>query len=340
MEIYPITQWTGHRDAVYALAVDAEGNPVSAGGDGTAVAWDPLQPAVPGRALFRLPGIIYSLLPPSPLNAGWLAGGRNGSLHFVNPKPGPIPLGHPLDSTAALHPTAHSGEPPANSMAVTTGAAPIHDLQTMSGSLWSAHGDGRLLRWSTGGRFPTPEVDIPLSQSAIRCIAPHPAAPYLATGSSDGKVRLCNSRGEIVREFTGHTLSVFSLLFLAGGKYLLSGSRDAHLAVWETESGQLLDRFPAHMGTLNHLVHLPEPGLLASAGRDKEIRLWDALTLELRHVIGRGHYPQQAHTHSVNRLLWLPRFQFLVSAGDDRKIRVWQLGPTNPPGLQVGVAAP
>jgi WD40 repeat protein len=114
-------------------------------------------------------------------------------------------------------------------------------------------------------------------------------------------------------------------LFLVGGKYLLSGSRDAHLAVWDTESGQLLDRFPAHLGTLNHLVAIPEWGCIGSAGRDKEIRLWDSKTLELRRVINREHAPQHAHTHSVNRLLWIPEKSMLLSAGDDRKIRAWQI---------------
>jgi len=324
MEIYPLFQWPGHRDAVYTLAAGANGQAVSAGGDGIVVAWNTSQPHNPGKAMFRLNSGIYILLPPSSHHAGWLAGGRNGELHSIFSDS----YSHlPYSSTEIgdIHGSISApGWPTPVSNGVATGKTPIHDLQFMGNWLWSAHGDGRLLRWNLEDRFPSIDAAFALAPSALRCLSTHPSAPHLASGSSDGKIRLTGEKGEILQEFVGHTLSVFSLLFLVGGKYLLSGSRDAHLAVWETESGKLLGRFPAHMGTLNHLVAIPECGWVGSAGRDKEIRLWDAHSLELRRVINREHFPQHAHTHSVNRLLWMPGQRHLLSAGDDRKIRVWQ----------------
>jgi WD40 repeat protein len=360
MEIYPLFQWSGHRDAVYALNQGVDGMIVSAGGDGTVAVWNPEQPQLPGRALCRLNSGIYALQPPSSDLRAWIIGGTGGELHFIDEAAAAYSQGHspgnsdghspakseehakwyigdylpahPKDNShnSSTDSTGFTGlysedvgaRPP--SKGVSTGKAPIHDLRFMGHRLWTAHGDGRLLRWSLESRPPVIEHSIRISSGALRCLMPHPTAPLIASGSSDGKIRLTTETGELVRIFEAHTLSVFSLLFLVGGKYLLSGSRDAHLAVWETESGKLLDRFPAHMGTLNQLVAVPECGWIGSAGRDKEIRLWDAQSLELRRVINREHFPQDAHTHSVNRLLWMHEKRLLLSAGDDRKIRGWQ----------------
>lgn len=378
MEIYPLFQWSGHRDAVYALNQGAEGTIVSAGGDGTVAVWNPAQPQLPGRALCRLGSGIYALQPPSADLNAWIIGSIKGEMHFIyetaeayvqdylSRQPGENSPDHHEDHTAeqsgfhsheqagtpskgsfgdyfAPHPQNKSHKGSGNlsdltgqnteangalrlSTGLPTGQAPIHDLQFMGHRLWSAHGDGRLLRWSLESRLPVIEQSKKISSGALRCLMPHPTAPLIASGSSDGKIRLTDESGETVRVFEAHTLSVFSLLFLVGGKYLLSGSRDAHLAVWETESGKMLDRFPAHLGTLNQLVSIPECGWVGSAGRDKEIRLWDARSLELRRVINRQHFPHHAHTHSVNRLFWMREKRILLSAGDDRKIRGWQFG--------------
>jgi len=434
MEIYPLFQWSGHRDAVYALNQGTERRIVSAGGDGTVAVWDPAQPQLPGRALCRLGSGIYALQPPSPHLNAWIIGSISGEMHFIYETEGAhsaehtdihsaaqsgeqskgysgghsrgrsaehtdihsakqsgehskgysegLSEGHSAEHTD-IHSAEQSGEqskgyseglsegrsaeqsgehskdysgghlpghpqvnspdrsrgskgltglyseavgPQPPSIGVHTGKSPIHDVQFMGHRLWSAHGDGRLLRWSMENRMPVIDQSIKISSGALRCLMPHPTAPLIASGSSDGKIRLTDESGELIQVFEAHTLSVFSLLFLVGGKYLLSGSRDAHLAVWETASGKLLDHFPAHLGTLNQLVAIPECGWVGSAGRDKEIRLWDAHSLELRKVINREHFPQHAHTHSVNCLFWMRENRLLLSAGDDRKIRGWQFG--------------
>jgi len=58
---------------------------------------------------------------------------------------------------------------------------------------------------------------------------------------------------------------------------------------------------------------------LASAGRDKAVKLWDGRNLDpmWRHESRSG-----GHTHSVNAVLWLG--ELLLSAGDDRVIRAFR----------------
>src|SRR5690606_5922586 len=111
-----------------------------------------------------------------------------------------------------------------------------------------------------------------------------------------------------------HGNSVFSLCLSPDGKYLLSGSRDAHLKVWDAENKfYLLHTIPAHLFTVNHIAFHPDGKLFASAGRDKHIKIWDAQSFQLLKVIDKEKF--QGHVNSVNRLLWLKNSNYLVSAG-------------------------
>ena len=49
--------------------------------------------------------------------------------------------------------------------------------------------------------------------------------------------------GETVSRFRGHTHDIKSLAFVPGGKFLLSGSRDKTLKLWNLQNGKLLEEF-------------------------------------------------------------------------------------------------
>lgn len=301
INIVPQHRLTGHKDCLYSLLGDTEpGFFFTAGGDGLVARWD-LSQAADATLAARVDDNIYSLLH-WPQGRALLLGTHTGGLHLID-----------LGENRELH--LYRRNP-----------APIFGMEWSGEHLFVAHGDGYVSRWSTDGAFSLLlDWHLPVAEAALRCLAVHPSQELLAVGSSDHSIRLLNRQGQEQMRLAGHSNSVFSLLWLAGGKYLLSGSRDAHLAVWETASGKLLDKIPAHMFTINHLLHIPELGVVASAGRDKSIKLWDDKSLELLKVADYEKFPGQAHSHSVNKLAWDAVGSRLLSVGDDRKFIVWLL---------------
>ncbi len=113
-----------------------------------------------------------------------------------------------------------------------------------------------------------------------------------------------------------HNNSVFALL--AHEKGLVSGGRDAHM-MWRSYNDihHVHKDVPAHWFTINKIIDLYGTDRIASASRDKSIRLW---TTDGQPICTLD-YKITRHTHSVNTLLWMPKHKKLLTAGDDRVIK-------------------
>ncbi len=291
LEFRPLFRLKGHRDSLYSLSTDREEDHIlSAGGDGLIARWSMLKEQ-DATLVARVPATVYSMLL---LGNQLLAGTREGGLHLID-----------------LAENKEIKRFQWNNM-------PVFALNEWGNGWLSAHGDGRLLYWVMEknearivGRHLQPNA--PLRALAIQddCIA----AAY-----SDHQIRLFNHQLEEINRFEGHSNSVFTVLFLNNGKYLLSGGRDALLRVWEVASGKLMESIPAHLSTINHLIAIPGLKLIASAGRDKTVKLWDAQNMVLKKVVDYNKFPGLAHSHSINRLLWSNKHQALWSVGDDRLV--------------------
>lgn len=301
IRITPEHRLIGHKDCLYSLLGDTNGTDFfTAGGDGMVAHWR-LAESTDATLAARVADNIYCMLH-WPQGRALLLGTHTGGLHLID-----------LEKNQELH--LYRRNP-----------APLFAMAWLDKHLFITHGDGMLSRWSQeGAQDLLLDFHVQAAGAALRTLAIHPTEALLAVGSSDQSIRLLDLQGKEIMTLQGHSNSVFSLLWLAGGKYLLSGSRDAHLAVWETSSGKLLEKIPAHLFTINHLLHLPELGIVASAGRDKAIKFWDAKTLELLKVVDYEKFPGQAHSHSVNKLAWSANTARLWSVGDDRKTIVWKL---------------
>lgn len=71
-----------------------------------------------------------------------------------------------------------------------------------------------------------------------------------------------------------------------------------------------------HVGPILDLLPIPDQGILASAGLDGQICLWNLKTLE-------GKLDLVGHLHGVYSLDWYPDANILLSAGLDHDIFIW-----------------
>jgi WD40 repeat protein len=71
-----------------------------------------------------------------------------------------------------------------------------------------------------------------------------------------------------------------------------------------------------HKDSITYITFRPDGRILATASRDREIKLWDVETGKLLAVC-------RGHTDAVNSLSFRPDGRILASGSDDRTVRLW-----------------
>jgi len=94
----------------------------------------------------------------------------------------------------------------------------------------------------------------------------------IATAQSDAHVRLYDREGKFLRQFSGHRQAVFALQPTDNNRYLISGSQDNQIRIWDMESAQTLQVLENHTGTVTNL--LLKDKMLWSTSLDGSVKQW------------------------------------------------------------------
>jgi WD40 repeat protein len=294
---------TGHNAAVFAITATHEEQFILSGaGDGWVVRWDLANPEL-GHLVAKVDAQIFSLAQldePHKL----VAGNMNGGIHWIDL------------------------EVPENTRNIQHHKKGVFAILNLGNEVFTLGGEGVITRWSAA-EYRSVE-SIHLSNQSLRSIAYAAAQQELAIGASDGQIYILDALTFQLKKTIAqaHDNSVFSLCFTPDGQWLLSGSRDAHLKIWNTQTWELHYAQPAHWFTINAIAFHPDGLYFATGSRDKTIKIWDGHNFELLKVIDTIRHG--GHVNSVNDLLWTRYHNELVSAGDDRSLMIWDIAaPTH-----------
>jgi WD40 repeat protein len=319
-KIQKLNQLTGHKDSVYTLAAIANTNIIfSAAADGYVVRWSLsknidnqlvteqkiTEQEVIGKVIAKIGSSIYAL-------------------HLI-PEKNYLVVGH---NTDGIHIIDLVNEQEIFSAGFTKSA--IFDIKHLGSDLFIACGDGNVIIIDLAN-FSLKKI-LSFSQQSARCIAICSQKNEIAIGYSDNHIRIFDSINYTQKaDFEAHTNSVFTLAYSPDNQYLLSGSRDAHLKIWQVQQENnenrnnnyiLYQDIVAHLFTINHLVYSPNGEFFATCSKDKSIKLWQSSDFRLVKVIDKGRHA--GHGTSINKLLWLDN-HILISCSDDRTIVIWEI---------------
>jgi len=291
-----ISQLSAHSGALYALAPGRdEGTFFSAGADKVVAEWN-IDSAKPNNFAIRTDSSIYGLLN---LSGQLVIGTSNGSMHVIDLNQKKEIRFLKLHDKGIFHLSAN------------------HD----STLVFAASADGTLSVWN-----PTEwslQIRLKLSNGKIRKTAINETGELLAAACEDGNIVILDTKNVIeITRFPAHEGSVNSLTFLPNGT-LLSGGKDAHLKIWDAQNQfKLLDDIPAHNFAIYALALSPDQRCVASASRDKTIKLWNVDDFSKPLRLDRAHF--QGHLHSVNNCMWISKDK-LITCSDDRSAIVWEI---------------
>lgn len=288
---------TGHNDAIYTLAQSSQPHRFFSGaGDGLIAQWD-LNDPKNGQLVAKLPNSVYALYHDAD-NDVLVAGHNYDGIHLLD----------------------WQNKKEVGSLQMTKAA--IFDISAFDNKFILASGDGAITTVDAKSLTITSRAQ--LSEKSARCIAVNSTRGEIAVGYSDNFIRVFDTSLRLMNEWQGHGNSVFTLRYTPDSKFLITGSRDARLKVWDVGANYIqVAEVVAHMYAINHLDFSPDGKHFVTCSMDKSIKVWDTEALKLLKVIDRARHA--GHGTSVNKLLWTSFNNQLLSASDDRTISVWQI---------------
>ena len=137
----------------------------------------------------------------------------------------------------------------------------------------------------------------------------------LATGSSDGVVRLWTNQSDTSYPLIGHSGMVLSVAFSPSGKYVASGGVDRSIFIWDVSTMKKVNTLKGHSEGVWSVTFAADERFLASGSMDTTVRLWNRLTASATVLAG--------HSDEVRSVAFSPDGRFLASGSRDNTAIIW-----------------
>jgi WD40 repeat protein len=122
----------------------------------------------------------------------------------------------------------------------------------------------------------------------------------------------------LIRTLQGHIGMVTAVAVTPDGGYIVSGSRDATLRVWDLVTGETKRTLLGHTGPITAVAVAPDGDYVISSSYDRTLRVWDLATGQLKSTLC-------GHIDRISALAVTPDARHIISGSHDRTLRVWDL---------------
>uniref|UniRef100_A0A674B377 Striatin n=1 Tax=Salmo trutta TaxID=8032 RepID=A0A674B377_SALTR len=267
LDVEPIYTFRAHRGAVLCVTMSSTGEQCFSGGvDGTIQSWntpnpnidpyDSYEPSVLRGALLGHTDSVWGLVYSS-AHQRLLSCSGDGTVRLWN-------AANTSPALAVFNEKGELGVPTSVDLVCSEPAHMVTSFSTGEIGLFNMETRQLILKLDQTGE-PTP--------CKINKVLSHPTLPITITAQEDRHIQFFdNNTGKCIHSMVAHLDAVTSLAVDPNGLYLMSGSHDCSIRLWNMESKTCIQEFTAHRKKSDEAIHdvafHPTKCYIGSAGAD------------------------------------------------------------------------
>ncbi|KAJ8285040.1 hypothetical protein COCON_G00038900 [Conger conger] len=242
LDVEPIYTFRAHRGSVLCVVMSSSGEQCFSGGvDGTIQSWNTPNPNIDP----------YDSYEPSVLRGARTEG--HNQTQYTSP------------ALAVFNENRELGIPSSVDLVCSEPAHMVTSFSTGETGLFNMETQQLVLSLESAG-----EPGLPCQ---INKVLSHPTLPITITAQEDRHIKFFdNNTGKLIHSMVAHLDAVTSLAVDPNGLYLMSGSHDCSIRLWNLESKTCIQEFTAHRKKFDESIHdvafHPTKCYIASAGAD------------------------------------------------------------------------
>uniref|UniRef100_A0A673MK04 Striatin n=1 Tax=Sinocyclocheilus rhinocerous TaxID=307959 RepID=A0A673MK04_9TELE len=265
LDVEPIYTFRAHRGPVLCVVMSSSGDQCFSGGlDGTIQCWNTPNPNIDPYDSYE-PSVLRGALS-GHTDAVW--GLVYSSAHhrlLSCSADGTVRLWSAADTTPAIAVFNENKELGVPSSVDLVCSDPAHMV--------TAFTNGRMGIFNMETRQLLLELESQAAPCQINKVLSHPTLPITITAQEDRHIRFYdNNTGKLIHSMVAHLDAVTSLAVDPNGLYLMSGSHDCSVRLWNMESKTCIQEFTAHRKkfdeSINDVAFHPTKCYIGSAGAD------------------------------------------------------------------------
>ena len=114
----------------------------------------------------------------------------------------------------------------------------------------------------------------------------------------------------------GHDNWVNAIAITPNGKFIISGSNDLTIRIWDLKTGDLIKTIEGHENWVSSVSLTPNGKFIVSGAFDHTIRIWELETGRLVNTL-------KGHKSWINTVAVTPNGEFIISGSNDNSICIW-----------------
>uniref|UniRef100_A0A8B9KZU3 Striatin n=1 Tax=Astyanax mexicanus TaxID=7994 RepID=A0A8B9KZU3_ASTMX len=265
LDVEPIYTFRAHRGAVLCVVMSNTGEQCYSGGlDGTIQCWntpspnidpyDSYQPSVLRGALCGHTDAVWGLVHSS-AHQRLLSCSADGTVRLWN-------ASNPQAALAVFNENKDLGLPSSVDLVCSDPAYMV-----------TSFNNGRIGLFNMETRQQVLNMESTVESGNINKVLSHPTLPITITAQEDRHIKFYdNNTGKLIHSMVAHLDAVTSLAVDPNGLYLMSGSHDCSIRLWNLENKTCIQEFTAHRKKFDESIHdvafHPSKCYIASAGAD------------------------------------------------------------------------